>query len=798
MRKRKNNLFGRVSLLLIRVPLPFMALALSLLCLPSCETTDTEKKPSETTRLFPAPADAVAPHPETLQEEAVKVGGAAGSEARSQTLADDLKRFERRPVSVGKGSGTKTEDASDTDIKASSEVLGGDPGEEIPVLLDFDAVPIRDAVAVFAETLGFDYAVDPEARGTVTLSVQDSAAQDKKEKMSRGDLWRLFQAILRMSGAYCSNEDGVVRVAPLLKLPKGRATLRHATPDGAPNVEVELIAPRNISSSELAAGIADFLSDGAKATVLRNGELLLVTDTATNMEKILSVVNLLDSDTRLRWERAVLRCANVSSTQIVDELAGILPVLGFPVSVDNAVPEAGTVHLAGVDRLGVVVASAANREAIDEVRRWVALLDRADVGEQEQLYVYKVVNGRAEDLLLALSTVFNIEEGLSMTATSTSKRNASLGASYTNATQNPGSASAGGTKSVTKQIASGNTRSTAETGETETVFTTPVNVFADGRNNRLVIRTTPRTYAMMKALLRRLDTIPTQVLLQVLIAEVRLSENMQFGVEFSGVSDISNKNVNFGTNYSGLIPQTPRTDGEYGFKYLITSGENKYAYIRGLAGTGNFKILSSPQLAAISGTEASFVVGREIPIATRTLSEPNSTNTLTTSNEIEYKNIGIILNITPQVTEGGLITLDLSQIVSNQGENIQVGGHWYPSFINRQVETSLTMHDGETVMVSGIIQETDRSNNDSMPFIARIPLLATLLGYTTAEKERTELLIMITPTIISKETSLQQMIERYKKSVAMIHEFNDSIKDGKDGPEDGNGGKGDTGDGSGD
>jgi type II secretory pathway component GspD/PulD (secretin) len=108
------------------------------------------------------------------------------------------------------------------------------------------------------------------------------------------------------------------------------------------------------------------------------------------------------------------------------------------------------------------------------------------------------------------------------------------------------------------------------------------------------------------------------------------------------------------------------------------------------------------------------------------------------------------------------------------------------------------MHDGETVMVSGIIQETDRSNNDSMPFIARIPLLATLLGYTTAEKERTELLIMITPTIISKETSLQQMIERYKKSVAMIREFNDSIKDGKDGPEDGNGGKGDTGDGSGD
>jgi general secretion pathway protein D len=736
----------------------------------SCETTDSEKKKPTSSQLFPPPADAIAPQPESIEKEAVKLA-TAKNEAR-RALSEELNTFERRPI-AGNGNPQESNTQEKQNEKQPPTILGRDAEEEIPVFFDFDAVPIRDVVSVFAETLGFNYAVDSETRGTITLKVQDPTAQDKKAKMNRGDIWKLFQAILRMSGAYCSTQKNVVRVAPLMKLPKGHTTIKN---DEDPNVEVELLAPQNISSAELAAGIADFLSDGAKATVLRNGDLILLTDTATNMKKILEIVKLLDSDVRLRWKRAVLRCANVSSAQIVDELAGILPVLGFPVSLDAAAPEAGTVHLAGLDRLSVIVAAAANREAINEVKRWVALLDRADVGEQEQLYVYKVVNSRAEDLLLALSTVFNIQEGLSMTASSTSKRNASLNSSYSTASQNPGSASAGGVKSVTRQVTSGAAKSASTPTETETVFTAPVNVFADGRNNRLVIRTSPRTYAMIKALLRRLDTIPTQVLLQVLIAEVRLSENMQFGVEFSGVSDISNKSVNFGSNYAGLVPQTPRTDGEYGFKYLITSGENKYAYIRGLAGTGNFKILSSPQLAAISGTEASFVVGREIPIATRTLSEPNSTNTLTTSNEIEYKNIGIILNITPQVTEGGLITMDLSQIVSNQGENVQVGGHWYPSFINRQVETSLTMHDGETVMVSGIIQETDRSNNDSMPFVARIPLLATLLGYTTAEKQRTELLIMITPTVISKETTLQRMVERYKKSVAMIKEFNNSIK----------------------
>jgi general secretion pathway protein D len=264
-----------------------------------------------------------------------------------------------------------------------------------------------------------------------------------------------------------------------------------------------------------------------------------------------------------------------------------------------------------------------------------------------------------------------------------------------------------------------------------------------------------------------------------MIAEVRLNENTEFGVEFSGVARNFGSSALFGTNFAGLAPQAPSNNAERGFKYLISSGEDKYAYIRGLAGTGNFKILASPQLAAVSGTEATLDVGQEVPIITRTLSDTNSASTLSTSNEVEYKKTGIMLKVTPQVTKGGLITLELDQVVSVRGEDVQAGGQFYPSFINREVVTSLSMRDGATLLVGGIIQETDRSQNDSLPLIAKVPLLATALGYTTKQIERTELLIMITASVIDEDSKLQKMIKRYKQSIKTIRDFNKSLQTNK-------------------
>jgi general secretion pathway protein D len=635
--------------------------------------------------------------------------------------------------------------------------------DKIPIFIDLDAVSIHDIIPAFASLLAFNYSVEPTVKGAITLKIQDSKAKDNKVMMTRRDVWKLFNQVLWMAGAYCSPEDDILHIMPFKKMSRERKIF--AAKGNAANVSVRIINIRNVSAKSVLANITDFLTEGAEAKELSGENALLIVETPDNMPKLLHLIEMLDSKRRSRWPRIVVRCANVTATQIMDELARILPVLGFTVSIDKDVPEPGSIHLTSIIRMRGIVASAANKEALEEVRKWITMLDRSDIGEQEQVYVYKVVNGRAEELLQALATVFAID-GTSLSVSHSAPRSS---------TNSSGSASVSPARSSTKSIKSSSRRSKDK--EPESIYEIPVKMFADGKDNRLLVRTTPRTYAMIKALLHRLDTVPVQVLLQVMIAEIRLNENTEFGVEFSGVTQLAGKRGLFGTNYSGLIPQRPARNLENGFKYLVMNGDDKFAYIRGLAGTGNFKVLSSPQLAATSGTQALFEVGQEIPIITRTLADnTNVANNLSTSNEVEYKKTGIILKITPQVTKGGLITLDLDQTVSNRGEDVSAGGSSYPSFINRQVVTSLSMKDKETVIVSGIIQETDRSSNDSMPFVAKVPLLATLFGYSKDEVQRTELLILITSTIISNETNLQKMLDRYKQSVALIRKFNEEVK----------------------
>jgi len=635
-----------------------------------------------------------------------------------------------------------------------------DKNAKIGIMLNFDAASIQQIIPVFAEYLKFNYSVDPAVKGNITLNVHEVGDKTKELMMTQEDTWKLFEQILWMAGAYCSPEGDILHIMPFQKMPRERNIFNKK--GAAANVEVRIFDIHNIPASNVLSQLVNFLTEGARATELSGQNAILLIETPENMQKLQTLIKMLDTSHRALWPRILIQCSNVSSSHIVSELSMILPVLGFPVTVDNVVADPGSIHLQSIDRLEMIIASAANKEALDEIIKWVKVLDRSDVGQQEQVFIYKVINSKAEELVEAISSIFNVD-GVSMNFKSGATR----------------SKSKKGSSSRRNKVSTTSIKSRSRAGNKEgftNIFEVPVKVFADGKNNRLLIRTTPRTYAMLKALLARLDTVPTQVLLQVLVAEVRLNENTEFGIEFSGVSHMRGWNGAFGTNFAGLVPQMPKNNSEHGFKYMITTGDDKYAYIRGIAGTGNFKVLSSPQIAAVSGTEATLDVGQEIPIVTRTISDTNSgSSALATSNDVEYKKTGVMMKITPQVTKGGLITIELDQVVSARGEDVLAGGQSYPSFINREVITSLSMRDGATLLIGGIIQELDRSKNDSMPLVAKIPIVTNLLGYNTFQKERTELILMITASVIHEDSELQKMVKRYKNSIKLIKEFNRSI-----------------------
>ena len=296
----------------------------------------------------------------------------------------------------------------------------------------------------------------------------------------------------------------------------------------------------------------------------------------------------------------------------------------------------------------------------------------------------------------------------------------------------------------------------------------PVKVFADGVHNRLVIRTTPRTYAMLRAVLERLDTVAAQVLLQVLVSEVTLTDDTAYGLEFSAKRGNGANESLFGTNWTAL-GKDKNTDG---FKYLLTDKNNpdqKFAYIKAIAGKGKVKVLSSPQILVASHSQAKISVGDRVPILTNTITDTSSVtkdNTAVNST-IEYVDTGIILIITPHVTEGGLITMELDQTVSDAIKTTSSTID-SPTISERVLQTVLSIRDGGTVIVGGIIKEKSEENNQSVPFVSEINLLSKLFGSTTSKTVRTEMVVLITGRIVDEHSNLDEITARYKQALKAI------------------------------
>ena len=639
-----------------------------------------------------------------------------------------------------------------------------------PVQFAYVAESIHTIVPAFASVLGFSYTVDPAVQGAVTINVQgpDSKPGDEKPvMMSQLEIWKLFEQVLWMAGAYASPEGHMLHIMPFSKMPKEHRIF--ATEPPVANVVIRLVSVKNIAASIIIDKIQDFLSEGARASEVSGENSILLVESPDNIDKIMTLIEQLDKKERALWPKAIIRCVNVSASRIKSELESLLPVLGFDVTVDQMQPEPGSIHITSVERLQGLIVSAANKEAVGVVQKWVSILDRTDIGEQERVYVYKVVNSSASELLQALATIFTVE-GTEMSGASSGGGNSSSNSNSSSSSRSSATRSPSKRNTTTKTVNSKSTSSSSDMGPAN-VFEIPVKIFADGKHNRLIIRTTPRTYATLKALLARIDSMPAQVLLQIMIAEATLNENSEFGLEFSGKLISNNKYLGLiGTQFSGLTPSSPKDSKDQGLQYYLqsTGSEDKFAYIRALAGVGNTKILSSPQILAVSGTEASLNVGRDIPTITSTVTDTTNTST---NNEVTYRKIGVITRITPVVTEGGLISMDVDQEVSQLGPNIAAGGSTYPSFLERRLMTTLAIRDGGTIIIGGIIDSVKQDNNQSAPWITKVPLLAKLLGYTTNKENRIELLMMITGTVVNEKTDLQKIIQRYKKAIVMFREM---------------------------
>ncbi|NWF51618.1 MAG: hypothetical protein HXY47_00860 [Nitrospirae bacterium] len=383
-----------------------------------------------------------------------------------------------------------------------------------------------------------------------------------------------------------------------------------------------------------------------------------------------------------------------------------------------------------------------------------------------QVFVYPVQNSKAKDVATMLQQIFLGQKPTPPTPAKTTT-----------------------TKTPSPALSPAQPPVTGAEGA-EALVSEATRIFADEVTNSIIILATPEDFKTIAETIKKIDIVPRQVVIEGLIAQVTLSDELSLGVSWSLRSHIKITSWPFegtverrgaeivnekGARLSGEMGQNADTLAKAGlgsgFTFVGTDPTGTVrAFIQTLVTESKAKLLATPHILVSDNREASIQVGQQIPLATQTAVTPITgaevTSTITSS--VQYKDIGIILKVKPQVNESGLVSLELSQEISSLGEATVIAGQQYSSITKTEAKTNLVAQDGQTIIIGGLIREDTTKSRTGIPLLSQIPVIGYLFGSTLERTQRNELIILLTPhvmkTIEESKIVTTDYIDRFVKT----------------------------------
>jgi type II secretion system protein D len=434
------------------------------------------------------------------------------------------------------------------------------------------------------------------------------------------------------------------------------------------------------------------------------------------------------------------------------------------VDIENALGlniKGGTVRILPVYRLNALLIVASSKEQLEYIRKWIGVFDEMFMTARPKIYIYPLQNSKATHIASLLQSIFSGSTSVS-SATSTARTLPSSTPSATPSSVTPSPSAA--PKVGAAAVASG----------TGFLVSADTRIFADEVSNTLIILATPSDYDFIEETIRKLDTVPRQVLIEGLIARVDLTDSFNFGFAWSLRSDILYEpwkidlTGEMGQNTSLLTAEGAATLSGQGFTLIGTDPSGIVRLkLEALVSDGKAEVIASPHILISDNREASFQVGQQIPIPT---SETNVTGTTNIQRTFQYKDIGIILKVKPQINESGLVSLEITQEVSSSATPIdEISSGTVNPVINKiEATTYLVAKDKQTIIIGGLIREDTTKSRIGIPLLKDIPILGYLFGTTSETKDRVELVILLTPHVITTlEEAYQETevyVDKYRKS----------------------------------
>lgn len=650
------------------------------------------------------------------------------------------------------------------------------------VTLDLvNASPAEAAKAVLGDVLGVNYVVSDKVKAPITLKTA--------QPVNQADLLQIFEAALSASGAALIAEGAAYKIVTVEEAALAGKPIRTVGAPGrrGPGQVTEVVPLKFVAAAEIERILRSVAPQGGVARVDSSRNLVMLTGTSSELQSMVETIRIFDVD----WMKGMSFGIFPVETNDVEAIAKELDTV---FANDGESPTKGMVRFVPNARLKAVLVITSRPAYLKKAETWINRIDMMGRATEKQAFVYHVQHRPASEIAQLLMKVYTpprpqstVAQSIGTTAVTTT---ASISPGTGDETFGPappapiavpvpvpqaggpqplppqapmGAPETGGAQSAGGQPLPGDTFAPGSTPTQATASldgTAPppddinsgISIVPDEANNKVIISATPSQIRRIRQILAQIDVMPDQVLLEATIAEVTLNDDLKFGLRW--FFEKNNNEVRLTDSAVGAIaPVFP------GFSYFLNLTNFRVA-LNALSSITNVNVVSSPSMMTLDNKKAVLQIGDEVPIATQ-----SAVGVLTPDapivNAIRYQNTGVILSITPRVSDNGRVLLDIEQEVSDV-KVTDSSGIDSPTIQQRRVKTTVSVANGETVALAGFMQDRATRDRGQVPVVGDIPVLGNAFKNKQDTVARTELLIAITPHVVKNDAQSAQIAAEFR------------------------------------
>jgi len=615
---------------------------------------------------------------------------------------------------------------------------------------------------ILGDILGEAYLIDPTVNGQVTIRTSSGIPRDS--------LYATLETLLRMNNATMTKEEGIYKILPAAVGFKGSVTpqLGNSQRPLPKGFSVQIVPLRYVSAKEMLKILEPFAKDAQATRTDDVRNLIILSGTELELRHLLDTIEMFDINWMSGMSVGLFKLKNVEVKNLAQDIQSAIggdSGMGLMLGAMKFIP---------IERMNMLIVITPQPDQLDEVKKWIERFDEEDNMETPRLYVYTLKYARADKLAPLLQQAFTGKNTGPTRIQQATTAPGTTGVTMGGARLPAGTVGAGTTRPGTTtgvrpqqqqttaaarqqqaQMAAGAARpgmparpGALATGSAGMGIAQDIQVVADEDNNAILIVATPSEYTLVEQALKKLDVPQRQVVIEVTMAEVTLSDSLKFGTKWWFTSKSGN-------TYGGIDSPTMPVGLGGGAFNLILNRSQIDAFISATDGTNNVKLVANPHIAALDNQEATISITQQIPYKVTSFSGGVSDYR---SDDWRYATPGVTVRVKPRINDGGNVSMEadiefsaLSGAPSSEGAA--------PPLMSRNVSSQLMVPSGSTMVIGGLIRDDNTSNSDGVPLLSRIPVVGALFGEQSWTNARTELVIFLTPRVIENDEDRRSIIQ---------------------------------------